>query len=416
MSGMSTRRALQKPQRAQAALSKLMKKMPAAQRNQIQSQLGDIFGVKGGGLGGQGRVMGALADLPQQPMPDQVGYMQPNVQAGNAIQQVLANAGQTGPGWQQAMPALNPYPGITPPPGQPGINPPGTPPVGINPPPPDRDATGMPIGGGAATPQLNPNQIQGTMGMAGQPPPPPSLAQTAAAQTAPPSVAAAGATGTTAPATPSTATATSPPGGTAGTTPAVPGANAATTPPSATSANVSPTIASRTAEPAATGATSNSLINTGVVQPGVTTAQLQNTVAGSGALNNPMFTGKQIFQQQYNPMINMQGQSEIQSQFATPGRSAVGGQFGEGGLAATQQQQAVNQAAMQGTQAAQGMIGANINQQLQGQKIGSQMDLAGRQQAVQQANQILGPALSGGAAAFQQGLGGMTRAPQYMGF
>ncbi len=181
MSFDSTRRALQNPKKAQGALTKLLSKMPAAQRNQIQSQLGNIFDVKGGGLGGSDRVMGALSDLPQQNMPMQTGFMQPNWQAGNAIQQVLANAGQTGPGWQQAIPALNPYPGINPPPGTPVAppnpwpGPPGGP--GINPPGPPGQPGIM----------QQPGQQVGNMlgaGMGGFSPvgSPPTLAQTIASQ------------------------------------------------------------------------------------------------------------------------------------------------------------------------------------------------------------------------------------------
>ena len=78
-------------------------------------------------------------------------------------------------------------------------------------------------------------------------------------------------------------------------------------------------------------------------------------------------------------------------------------------------QQQANEAAIAGGQAAQQSIGTNLQHQLQGQQAQSQMDLASRQQAVQQANALLGPALSGAATGFQQGLGGMTRGAQFLG-
>ena len=112
----------------------------------------------------------------------------------------------------------------------------------------------------------------------------------------------------------------------------------------------------------------------------------------------------------------MAGQVDVQNQLAgSPGRSMVGGQFGEGGLMGTVMQQQANQAALQGGTAAQQAIQANLQQQLPGQQVMAGMDAAARQQAVQQANALLGPALAGAATGFQQGLGGMTRMPQFMG-
>ena len=143
---------------------------------------------------------------------------------------------------------------------------------------------------------------------------------------------------------------------------------------------------------------------------------MQNTVANSPVLGNNPITEQQMFQQTYNPMINMPGQVDVQNQLAgSPGRSMVGGQFGEGSLAGIAMQQQANQAALQGGTAAQQAIQANLQQQLQGQQLMAGMDAAGRQQAVQQANAILGPALSGAATGFGQGLGGMTRMPQFIG-
>ena len=112
----------------------------------------------------------------------------------------------------------------------------------------------------------------------------------------------------------------------------------------------------------------------------------------------------------------MAGQADVQNQVAgAPGRSLVGGQMGEGGLMGIVQQQQANQAALAGGTAGQEAIKANLQHGMQGQNIMAGMDASGRQQAVQQANAILGPALSGAATGFQQGLGGMTRMPQFMG-
>ena len=70
---------------------------------------------------------------------------------------------------------------------------------------------------------------------------------------------------------------------------------------------------------------------------------------------------------------------------------------------------------MQGGTAAQNAIKTNLQHQLQSQQAMAGMDATARQQAVQQANALLGPALSGAATGFQQGLGGLTRMPQFLG-
>tara|TARA_R110000824_G_scaffold110253_2_gene258227 strand:- start:2848 stop:3990 length:1143 start_codon:yes stop_codon:yes gene_type:complete len=305
---------------------------------------------------------------------------------------------------------------------------------GTNPQPPDRDAVGMPIGGGAATgaagqtpirvsdpgtffggQQGGIGNLQGAMGMGGQVTPP-TLAQTVAGQQpAAPTTgglpAVPGAGGATGAGATATGAGGSPTG--VGNSPTGVG-NPAPAATGASSANTSPTIG--TPAPAG-GATSNSLINTGALSaPGVGLGEVQNTVANSPVLGNNPVTDQQMFQQTYNPMINMAGQTDIQNQMGgTPGRSMVGGQYGEGGLMGIAMQQQANQAALQGGTAAQQGIQANLQQQLQGQQVMAGMDASGRQQAVQQANAILGPALSGAATGFGQGLGGMTRMPQFIG-
>ena len=416
---LNTARAKKNPGDAFKALSKAISKMPASQRNKLTSNLGNIFGVQGQGLGGQGKVQEALGNLGDMKL-DYAGSQSDKEQGMNAIQQVLANAGLTGPGWQQAPAPLSSMggvqytPNINPPPGSPGLT--------------DRDATGMPIGGGTA-PQLNLGAVQGgAMGMAPMNTAP-TLAQTVSSQATAPA-----ATGTTGglPAVPGTGGATgagataaggagaatgvqnSPTGGGAtGAGATAPATAGNTGVPGATSANTSPLMASNTGG----GATTNSLINTGALSsPGVGLDTVQNTVMNSPTLTNNPVTDQQMFQQTYNPMINMAGQADIQNQFSgTPGRSIVGGAFGEGGLMGTAQQQAINQATMQGGTAAQNAIKTNLQHQLQSQQAMAGMDATARQQAVQQANALLGPALSGAATGFQQGLGGLTRMPQFLG-
>ena len=317
--------------------------MPAAQRKNIMQQAGGLFG---GGDEFQG--LGSIRNMSQA-----MQQMDPQQRALMFQQLSGLFGGLRGPGG-------------------PGINPPGPPPIGINPPG-----------------QLNPNQIQGTMGMAGQPPPPPSLAQTAAAQTTPPSVAAAGATGTALPATPGAGQAGQPSPQGRGT----PAAPASTTPaPSATSANTSPV--------------------TGPVTP----PQIQNAVGQSPVLNNPVYNNQDMFQGMYGGMINMPGQAEVASQANSPGRSFVGGQFGQGGMVNNQMQQLQANAAQQGIQNATQMIGGNVQHGVQTDQMLSGMDLSQRQQAVQGLTDLLGPQLAGAASGYQQGLQGLARTPQFMGF
>lgn len=394
MTRMGSQRAIRDPKKASGALKKLMAKMPAAQRKQLTSSIGNIFGVDASGLGGQGKIEEAFANLPNQILPDAIGYDQPQLQAGNAIQQAMANAGMTGPGFTPASPSLNPYPGITPP-GAPGINPPGTP------------------------PSLNLGGTTGTMGMAA---PPPTLAQTVNTLPAgntgglPAVPGAAGATGAGAAATPAANSPTgenNSPSGTATVNAATntAGGMGAT---GASSANTTPLMPQTTP---GSGATSNSVINTGALAaPGVGLDVVQNTVNNSSLLNNNPINDQQMFNQQFNPMINMAGTADLTAQFAgNPGRSMVGGAYGEGGLIGTAGQQQANAAALAGGTAAQEAMKTNLQHGLQGQQIQAGMDASGRQQAVQQANAILGPALSGAATGFQAGLGGINRTAQFMG-
>jgi hypothetical protein len=297
--------------------------------------------------------------------------------------------------WDDPIPPGQP--GLLPMPGQPGINPPGPPPVGINP-PPGQPPIGFPPGppGVMGQPSLNLGQIQGTMGMVGQPPQPPSLAQTAAAQTTPASVAAAGATGTALPATPGTGQATSTPAPTGQPAAAgrgTPAAPASTTPtPTATSANTSP-----------------------VTGP-VTAPQIQNAIGQSPVLNQPVHNNQDMFQGMYGGMINMPGQAEVAAQANTPGRSFVGNQFGQGGMVNNQMQQLQANAAQQGIQNATQMIGTNVQHGLQQDQTLAGMDFAQRQAGVQGLTDLLSPQLAGTAAGYQQGLQGLARTPQFMGF
>ena len=129
------------------ALAKLGKKLTPEQRKQLGANMGNIFGVNPQGLGS----INAMQEAYGAQNPMQQG------QSAAAVQQMLQQMGiGQGPGGIQP-PGVNPPP---PPPGGPGINPPGTgdPPAwgdpsgpGPAPQPPDRDAVGMPIGGGAAT-------------------------------------------------------------------------------------------------------------------------------------------------------------------------------------------------------------------------------------------------------------------------
>lgn len=374
------------PTKALGALSKLAKKMNPQQLQQLQQGMGNIFGQNFGGLGAGNQAANAfgnftsdqqMGEMLNKPRPQMMAGAAPQTSGGidmnklqnsqgvkgMAIQQLMANLGLTGPGSGTQA--------------QPGINPPGPP-------------------GVMGQPSLNLGQIQGTMGMVGQPPQPPSLAQTAATQTTPPAVAAAGATGTALPATPGTgqATSTAAPAG----QPAAPGRGTPAAP------------ASTTPTPAATSA------NTSPVTGPVTPPQIQNAVGQSPVLNQPVYNNQNMFQGMYGGMINMPGQAEVASQMNTPGRSFVGNQFGQGGMVNNQMQQLQANAAQQGIQNATKMIGANVQHGLGTDQMLSGMDMAQRQQSVQGLTDLLGPQLAGTAAGYQQGMQGLARTPQFMGF
>lgn len=367
------------PGKAFGALNKLMDRLPEEQKQALTGNINNLFSG-----------MGASNPNPAN-WASSFQNLNPMQQRGIGLQG-MSNLAQFG---------------LTP--GNPGINPPGPPPVGINPPPKNM----LDLSGG----------MSGTMGMAA---PTPTLAQTVntMGNTTPaagttgglPAVPGTGAaTGAGATATPAANSPTGENNSPTGTATANAAANTAggmgVTGPS--SANTTPLMPQTTP---GSGATTNSLINTGALSaPGVGLDVVQNTVNNSSLLANNPITQSQMFQQQYNPMINMAGSVDIQNQIAgQPGRSIVGGQYGEGGLMGIAGQQQANAAALAGGTAAQEAIKGNIQHGLQGQQLMAGMDAAGRQQAVQQANAILGPALSGAATGFQAGLSGMTRMPQFM--
>ena len=89
-------------------------------------------------------------------------------------------------------------------------------------------------------------------------------------------------------------------------------------------------------------------------QPSVVNApQMQGMLQNSPAMSNPLYSQQQQFQAQFSPIIEMASRPEMQAGLYTPGRSMVGGQFGEGGVLGAQQQLMRNQAAMQGMDAQQ---------------------------------------------------------------
>ena len=154
---------------------------------------------------------------------------------------------------------------------------------------------------------------------------------------------------------------------------------------------------------------------TGPLSGGVTTEQLQNTVTGSPTLNAPPISSQQIFQAQFNPLINSPGQADIMNQLSMAGRSNVAGQYGTGGFADVLNQQAVNQGTMQGIQAAQQLAGENLKHGLGAEQIGSQFDMARRQQHVQHLGQMLQPAIAGAASGYGAGLQGNIGLPNFLG-
>ena len=315
------------------------------------------------------------------------------------MQNLLSQMGITGPG-NPGNPGINP-------PGPPpvGINPPGPPPVGINPPGPP-PATGGPrvsnpdtfFGGQQPTqqaggPQLDLGPVKGgAIGAAPQDAQPPTMKQTIQQQQfAKQQQGGDAASGT---------------GGTPSAT--------QTAAPSGINNNLNASSNKTPAISTPNYGTGNQFGTSGLGQ-GVTTGQLQGAVTGSSILNTGPATAGQIQQAQYNPLINMAGKTDIMNQLSTPGRSNVGGQYGTGGLVNIAQQTAANQAAMQGNQGAQQLIGGNLQQQLGAQQLASQFDLAGRQQNIQHLNAMLQPATAGVASGFGQAIQGMNKMPQFLG-
>tara|TARA_R100000458_G_C8192739_1_gene185928 strand:+ start:220 stop:663 length:444 start_codon:yes stop_codon:yes gene_type:complete len=143
--------------------------------------------------------------------------------------------------------------------------------------------------------------------------------------------------------------------------------------------------------------------------PGVSSGQLMGAVTGSQALNAPVHSAQDIFQQTHAGLINMPGQAEFQNQMSTPGQSMLNTQYGQGSLANIASQQAATQAVQEGLAQQQQLTGQNIEQQMGAQKLASGLDLSQRQQLIGHMGTMLGPALSGTVQGFQAGLGGMTQ-------
>ena len=128
-------RAINDPKKAFGALSKLTKKMNPQQLQQLQQGMGNIFGQNFGGLGAGNQAAEALQNMSDKPAGGGPGNIK-QIMAGNKMQQLMASMGFEGPGG-----------GF----GGPGINPPGPPPIGINPPgqappwPPGGPHTGGPM-------------------------------------------------------------------------------------------------------------------------------------------------------------------------------------------------------------------------------------------------------------------------------
>lgn len=394
-------RAAKDPEKAFGALSKLAKKMNPQQLQQLQQGMGNIFGQNFKGPNAVNKAAEALGG-----MINEKTYRGPELGPGEgkhatagAIQNLLSQMGFTGPGR----------------PGGPGINPPGPPPppVGINP-PPGQPPIGFPPGppGVMGQPSLNLGGIQGPMGMTAQQGSfqPMGMAQAqggaqlpALGQTVQQQQFAKRQQGESAPSgTVGAPSATQNPASVGAENPNIQNS----------SANKSPVISSNTTPNYGTG---NQFGAGGALGPGVSTGQLQSAITGSDMLNTGPATAGQIFQAQYNPLINMAGQSDIMGQLSTPGRSNVGGQYGTGGLANIAQQTAANQAAMQGAQGAQGLIAGNVQQQMGAQQLASQFDVTGRQQQIQHQNAMLQPATAGVASGFGQAIQGMNKMPQFLG-
>ena len=100
----------------------------------------------------------------------------------------------------------------------------------------------------------------------------------------------------------------------------------------------------------------------------------------------------------------MASRPEMQAGLYTPGRSMVGGQFGEGGVLGAQQQLMRNQAAMQGMDAQQKMINKNLMHSMTSQKTAADADMSRRTQDAMLAAATLQPATAGVTSGFNTAL------------
>ena len=375
--GPGTNRAIKDPEKAFGALNKLKENLSPEKRKQLEMGVNNIFG---------GNITGQI-----------------NQDQAAQTQNLFGQTGIAGPG--------NPAFQAPPPPPAPAQTP-----VRVSDP-----STFQPAAPSApqvmGQPSLNPGDVQGTMGMQAPAQSPPTLGQTVEQQQLakkqqwrPPGEKVSNAQGTP------SATQTAAPGGvnnnldaTANKSPAI---SSNTTPAPALN---NPALNSGGPSPPPNYGTGSQFGAGGALGPGVSTGQLQSAITGSNMLNTGPATAGQIFQAQYNPLINMAGKTDIMNQLSTPGRSNVGGQYGTGGLANIAQQTAANQAAMQGTQGAQGLISGNVQQQMGAQQLASQFDITGRQQQIQHQNAMLQPALAGVASGFGQAIQGMNKMPQFLG-
>jgi len=385
---MNRDRFMKDPKKAFAALAKHSGKMSPEQQQQLQSSISGMLGQDLSGLGGAGKAADAFGNLSTEKENKSSAQWRkerdPSYRGASpaVLQKTSEQNNVTGgiAGLLDKLGVTNQVAGGI----SPGMNlktmQPGQPPT---------RSTLMPQ---APPPQLNLGGIQGgAMGMGGQQParrgPLDSgnyggLPGAPGAQTNQPK-------------------GTSPPGGTPPKTLAsFAGVEQSKVPPTATSANTTPTTSPPTGMSAQGAAAS--------LGGGVNTNQLQNAVAGSAAINSPVNNAQAMFQGTYGDLINMPGQGEVANQFSTPGMSMVGGQYGQGGLAANQMQKMANDATTTGLQNRQQMIGQNINQGMAAGQMASQMDMGQRQQVIGHLGTMLGPALSGVTQGFQSGVGGLT--------
>ena len=143
-------------------------------------------------------------------------------------------------------------------------------------------------------------------------------------------------------------------------------------------------------------------------QLAVTSAQgSQNLLQNAPAMSTPLFSQQQQFQAQFSPMIEMASNPELQQGLYTPGRSMVGGQFGEGGLLNTQRQGMVNQAAIGGMDAQQKMVNKNLQHAMTAEGTQAKADMNERTQRALLLSSALQPAAAGVAAGYNTGVNSM---------